>query len=97
MGTQWVIRGREQELDEPGRRGAYQPRHARTRWQRQGDAAGRAPAVPGPAQQVSAIRCENYEHSKVSIRQLLRDRAATFVRAHSRRYSQEQWPQQDWG
>jgi hypothetical protein len=96
MGTQWAIRGREQELDEFGLRAAYRPRHAKTRRQRQGDAAGRVPALPWP-EQLSAARCENYRHSQVSIRQLLRDRAATFVRAYSRRYGQEQWSQQGWG
>jgi hypothetical protein len=97
MGTQWVIRGREQELDEFGVRGAYRPRHARTRRQRHGDAAGRAPGAPSPAEQITVTRCENYGYSQVSIRQLLRDRAAIFVRARSRRYGQEQWSHQGWG
>jgi hypothetical protein len=97
MGTQWVIRGRDQELGEFELRGAYRPRHARTRRKRQDNAAGRAHAMPGPAEPTSPVQYENYGYSEVSIRQLLRDRATTFVRAHSRRYGLEQWSHQGSG
>jgi hypothetical protein len=94
MGTQWVGRGRDVDYDDLGSRPSYRPRHAKSARRQQprsnyvdGEMSGWSPAA-GIAEPYIINSCETYGYTSVSIRQVLRDRAATFVRGYSR---DERW------
>jgi hypothetical protein len=53
--------------------------------------------TPGIAEPYIMTGCETYGYTSVSIRQVLRDRAATFVRGYSRDYGDEHWSREGWG
>lgn len=88
MGTQWV-RNEEADLNDFGPRPTYQPRHAKTRRHhpRTRYPAGQLPALAagqGIAERIRASVPGDDAWPPGSVRQVLRDRAAIFVRAHSR-------------
>jgi hypothetical protein len=100
MGTQWVVRGRDPDSEEFSLRSVYRPRHARSGRPRRGhgdEGMQSWPSAPGLAERYTSTRCENYGYPQVSIGQMLRDRAVTFVRERSRRYGDEHWPHQSPG
>lgn len=101
MGTQWVIRSREANSEGIVTRQAYHPRHARPRRHqpvRSPFPADSPAEATGPiiTPKFAVTGCPNEGFSAVSIRQVLRDRAATIVRAYSRKDGGEQWPRQQW-
>jgi hypothetical protein len=90
MGTQWVAGSTEAGHDDFSFRSAYQPRHAKSRRDQlptgyPGDQVRALAAGQGLAGQfgLSGFRSEGY--ATVPFRRGLRNRAATFVRARSRR------------
>lgn len=93
MGTQWATRGRDPDDEEFGLRSAYRPRHAKSgrRQQSRRGYPGGSFASQGAAGPLTVTSCETYGYAPVSVRQVLRDRAATFVREHSRRFGDEEW------
>jgi hypothetical protein len=103
MRTQWVVGSGDSDWGELGIRSAYRPRHARSgrhHQPRHVDADERMPSwrqATGIAEPFTITACESYGYSTVSIGQVLRGRAAAFVREHSRRYSDEQWSHQGTG
>jgi hypothetical protein len=87
MGTQWVAGSTKADHDDFGFRSAYQPRHAKPRRDQlptgyRGDQVRALAAGDGLAGQFG-YRSDGY--TPVPIRRGLRSRAATFVRARSRR------------
>ena len=97
MGTQWATRGGEPGDEAFGLRSGYRPRHAKSarrlppRRDYLGESAPAWPSAPGVAEPYTISGCENYRHGPVSVRRILRNRAATFVREHSRRDGAERW------
>lgn len=92
MGTQWVVRSKEADRDDFSSRPGYRPRHAKSRRQQQriNYPGGYLPAPTenqGPGGQF-----EPSGYPPASIRQALKDRAATFVKDRSRRYGDEDRP-----
>jgi hypothetical protein len=97
MGTQWATRGGEPGDEAFGLRSGYRPRHAKSarrlapRRDYVGGSAHSWPSARGVAEPYTISGCANYGYGPVSVRRILRNRAATFVREHSRRYGDEQW------
>lgn len=90
MGTQWVVRSAAANSDDFGSRPTYQPRHAKPRRDQlptsyPGDQVHALVAAEDQPTQfgVSGYRADGC--AQVPARRGLRNRAATFVRARSRR------------
>lgn len=103
MRTQWAGSSADPGWGELGLRPAYRPRHARSgrhHQPRHENADERMPSwgqAPRTAEPFTITACESYGYSTVSVGQVLRDRAAAFVREHSRSYSDGQWSHQNTG
>jgi hypothetical protein len=91
MGMQWQMGSTHLDFNDVGLRAAYQPRHAVSKRHQQPRAGLAEEAGPGAARtqghvhHQAAASCQSYGFARVSIRQLLLDRAASLVRLHSRR------------
>jgi hypothetical protein len=90
MGTQWVVRSTEPDRDDFGSRPTYQPRHAKPRRDQlptgyPGDQVRTLVAGDDRPGQFEVSGYRNDGYAPVPTRRGLRNRAATFVRARSRR------------
>jgi len=105
---QWHLGSTRLDFDDIGLRAAYQPRHAASKRHQQsrasvqwrasvaGEAGLDAARAQSYAHHQAAASCQSYGFAPVSIRQLLRDRAATLIRVRYRRQDGGELSLQRW-